>query len=44
MFKVIMEEDVEFKRDEYYIWELIKKRNIDCFQVNKTDFYIINNF
>ena len=31
MFKVIMEEDVEFNKDEYYIWELIKKRNIDWF-------------
>ena len=31
MCKLILEDDVDFNREEYYIWELIKKKNIDWF-------------
>ena len=31
MCKLILEDDVDFNREEYYIWELMKKKNIDWF-------------
>ena len=31
ILKIIMEEEVEFDQEEYEIWNLIKKRNIDWF-------------
>ena len=31
MFKIIMEEEVEFDKEEYYIFNLMKKRSIDWF-------------
>jgi len=31
MSKLILEDDVEFNNEEYYIWELMKKRSIDWF-------------
>ena len=35
MFKIIIEEEVEFDQEEYDIWLLIKKRNIDWFPCKK---------
>ena len=29
MCKIIMEEDVEFNKEEFYVWNLMKKRSID---------------
>ena len=31
MRKLILEDDVEFNNEEYYIWSLMKKRSIDWF-------------
>jgi hypothetical protein len=37
MCKLLLEDDVEFNKEEYYIWELMKKKNIDWFPAKPKD-------